>query len=372
MRDKVPFLRGLAVLAILLGHVALYAQDPLQPVRGEVLTSTGVDRWIYWLLGTPTQVGDFAVPAFYVMAGLLCVPSMRSDARGRYLGRQAVGLLTPLLLWSFVAVGVTYAVGSIPSMPVFLRSRLALGQVEWGYALPLALLQFYLVTPLILRTCERRPGLVLGVAFAVQAAAIGLRLSGSLTGSLADIPTLGASAGQYAIWRWCGFFVAGLVLGLHPEPARRWLLSRRRILWIVTGAGLGLALLEAEYLPELTRDSGWISLQVRPGSTLYAFGGLALYFGAPRPEGPWVRRIARIGGVAFALLLLHPIVFRVLQRVLALLGPLGGSTGLELLRLHPLLAGLAYLLLGAVPLVWCMVRLYDSRWRSVARRVLGH
>lgn len=365
MRNKVPFLRGLAVLAILLGHVGLYAQDPLLPPRGEVVSLTGLDRWLYRLLGTPAQLSDFAVPSFYVMAGLLCVPAMRAAGRTRYLGRQAVGLLAPLALWSAVAVGVAWAAGSIPSMSTFFRSRLAMLQVEWGYYLPLALLQFYLLAPRLVGFCERRPVAALAVAFAVQALAVGLRVAGSLTGFLEHIPTLGASAGQYAVWRWCGFFVFGLVLGLHPGPAGRWLAAHRASLFAVMIGGLALALLEAESLPEITGDAGWISSQVRPGSTLYAIGWLGWYFAGERRTGVWARRVAQVGGVAFALLLLHPIVYRVLQRLLAALGP-------DTLVHHPLATALVYLLLGAVPLVWFTLTLTRSRLRPLVRRLWGH
>lgn len=361
MRERVPLLRGLATLAVLFGHAGLYAQDPLLPPLGQVVALSGVDRWVYTLLGTPTQLSDFAVPGFFVIAGLL-----GAGAQGASLRVRAAALLVPLALWSVVAVGVTALVGNIPGpLSSFLWSRLQMGQVEWGYAIPLALVQCALLAPLLAGTCARRPVAALGVAFAVQALAVALRLAGSLGGVFDTVPGIGSAAGNFVVWRWCGWFVGGLVLGAHPIAAQSWLARNRAVLWALTLGGLALALAEAELLPAWTGDAGWIASQHRPGSTLYAFGFLGLFFAAPRTPGRWVGRLEGLGRVAFALWLLHPIVYRVAHRALLFLG-------VDTVRAHPLLMAGAYAFGAAVPLVVVTLFLARRLPRPVFRRVFGH
>jgi hypothetical protein len=361
MRERVPLLRGLATLAVLVGHAGLYAQDPLLPPLGQSVALTGADRWIYSLLGTPTQLSDFAVPGFFVIAGLL-----GAGVPGPSLRARTAALLGPLLLWSVVAVTVTAGVGNIPGpLGDFLWSRLQMGQVEWGYAIPLALVQCALLAPVLVATCARRPAAALGVAFAVQALATSLRLAGSFGGVLESVPGLGSAAGNFALWRWCGYFVGGLVLGAHPHAARDWLDRHRPFLWTLTLGGLALALAEAELLPAWSGDAGWIASQHRPGSTLYALGFLGLFFAAPRTPGRWVARLEALGRVAFALWLLHPIVYRVAHRALLFLGP-------DAVRAHPLLMAAAYALGAAVPLVAVTLFLFRKLPRPLFRRVFGH
>jgi hypothetical protein len=361
MRERVPLLRGLATLAVLVGHAGLYAQDPLLPPLGQSVALTGVDRWVYSLLGTPTQLSDFAVPGFFVIAGLL-----GAGAQGASRPVRAAALLGPLLLWSVVAVAVTAGVGNIPGpLGDFLWGRLLMGQVEWGYAIPLALVQCALLAPLLADACARRPVAALGVAFGVQMLAVALRLAGSFGGVFDTLPGLGSAAGNFVVWRWCGWFVGGLVLGAHPVAARAWLAGRRPLLWGLTLLGLALALLEAEFLPTWSGDAGWIASQHRPGSTLYALGFLGLFFAAPRTPGRWVDRVEALGRVAFPLWLLHPIVYRVAHRALLFLGA-------DTVRAHPLLMAGGYVLGAAVPLVVVTLFLSHRLPRPLFRRIFGH
>jgi hypothetical protein len=64
------------------------------PPLGQVVALSGVDRWVYTLLGTPTQLSDFAVPGFFVIAGLL-----GAGAQGASLRVRAAELLVRLGLF---------------------------------------------------------------------------------------------------------------------------------------------------------------------------------------------------------------------------------------------------------------------------------
>lgn len=240
-----------------------------------------------------------------------------------------------------------------------------MGQVEWGYAIPLALVQCALLAPTLAAVCARRPVAALGVAFAVQALATALRLAGSFGGVLETVPGLGSAAGNFALWRWCGWFVGGLVLGAHPHAARDWLDRHRPLLWTLTLGGLAVALAEAELLPAWSGDAGWIASQHRPGSTLYALGFLGLFFAAPRARGRWVARLEALGRVAFAIWLLHPIAYRVEHRALLFLGA-------DVVRTHPVLMAGAYAFGAAVPLVDVSLFLFRRLPRTLFRRVFGH
>ena len=367
MRRKVQLLRGLAILAVLVGHAALWAIEPLAPARGVPLALEPWPLWQYHFLGAAAELSYFAVPAFFFGAGLFASyaihePGLHENAA--FLGARVKGLLRPLLFWSVVSFGVTWALG-IPSMSAYLLNRLALGQIEWGYFFPLAVLQMYLLAPLLVDQARRRPVRLLVVAFAVQGLALAARMAGSVWGFLETVPTLGAGAGNYALWRWLAYIACGVVAGLHSTAIERFLSPRRHRLAGLALVSAGLMLAEGRLLAEGLDEPGWIASQIRPGAVLYALSCLALFFSVTISPTPATRFIESAGGVSFGLLLLHPVCFRVLHHVLVLRAP-------ELVRAQPVAAASIYLLVGGVPCVWMMTRLFQSRHRAFAATVFGH
>jgi fucose 4-O-acetylase-like acetyltransferase len=196
MRRKIPLLRGLAILAVLIGHAALWGIEPLNPPAGSPLSVDPWTRLQFELLAAVVELSYFSVPAFFFGAGLFATfavqkPGLRANAA--FLRARTKGLLVPLGIWSVVAFGVAWVLG-IPSMSAYARNRLALGQVEWGYFFPLAMLQMYLLTPWMVDQARRAPRRLLVLGLGVQVLVVAARGLGSLAGVL-DVATLGAGRG---------------------------------------------------------------------------------------------------------------------------------------------------------------------------------
>lgn len=366
MRRKIPLLRGLAILAVLIGHAALWGIEPLNPPIGSPLSVDPWTRLQFELLAAVVELSYFSVPAFFFGAGLFATfavqkPGLRENAA--FLVARTKGLLVPLAIWSVVAFGVAWVLG-IPSMSAYALNRLALGQVEWGYFFPLAMLQMYLLTPWLVDQARRAPRRLLALGLAVQLLAVAARGLGSMAGVL-DVPTLGAGPGNYAIWRWSAYITAGVVAGLHASALERWLKARRRQLLALLAVSTVLMVVEGHVLAAGTLDVGWFASQTRPAVLLFAFAALAAFFAVDFPARPAVRFIEGVGALSFGLFLVHPIGYRILHELFA---HFAGT----LAETQPLALAPVYLVLGAGPCYWVLSRLFRSRHRAKAALIFGH
>lgn len=367
MRRKIPLLRGLAILWVLIGHSALWGIEPLSPPPG---VPFALDAWRmaqYELLAALAELSYFSVPAFFFGAGLFATmavqkPGLRENAA--FLRARAKGMLIPLGIWSAVAFVVAVLLG-IPSLSAYLHNRLALGQIEWGYFFPLALLQMYLLMPLMVDQAKRHPKRLLAIGVAVQLLAVAARVVGSLTGFLSDVPTVGAGPGNYAVWRWSAYITAGVVAGLHATAIETWLKAHRRGLWVAFGLSTVLMLAEGHFLAIRTLDAGWFSSQTHPAVMLFAFSALALYFSLDIAPRPATRFIEGLGNISFGLFLVHPIWFRVMHALLLHFAP-------AVTQAQPMLLAVVYFVVGAGPCYWVLSRLFKSKYKPKAVTIFGH
>lgn len=367
MRRKIPLLRGLAILAVLVGHAALWGMEPLVPPPGAPLVLSPWALWQYQILGALAELSYFAVPGFFFGAGLFATFAIQKPGLRENLGflkARTKGLLVPLVIWSFVSFGVTYALG-IPSLSRYLWNRLELGQVEWGYFFPLAMLQMYLLAPVLVDQARRRPVRLLVFAFVIQGLAVAARMAGSLGGFLESVPTLGAGPGNYAIWRWLAYIACGVVASLHATAIEGWLKAHRRGLLVGAVVAAGLMLAEGRLLAEGLHDPSWIPSQTRPGAMLFAFTSLAFFFSLDIVTSPTTRWLESVGNISFGLFLVHAIWFRVLHHVFV-------THASAFARAQPLALAPVYLIVGGAPCIWVLSRLFRSKHRALAATVFGH
>jgi len=177
MKRQILLLRGLAILAVVAHHAAAWGFVAMFWWTHRYTTTSvpdygGMGSPAYWLLMVPNQAALFSVPAFLFISGLSAAYSVGTGPlRGdwRIVRARLGAIIGPYLVWSLVMFAIDAALG-VRLSPAEYLGRLLIGRaVDAYYFVPL-LVQFYLVSPLVVRGVRSRPWAVLGVAAALQAA----------------------------------------------------------------------------------------------------------------------------------------------------------------------------------------------------------
>lgn len=138
--DRTDFIKGLAIIAVVLLHILPY---PKGIYHGE---------WQLFFVGID-QLARFCVPAFLFLSGYGLAYKYQ-DKSINYLEfiKSRLGKLLPLyLIWSFASIIIVRSVPNwvFDNQPVSLLVQLALGQADYQLYFVIVLFQFYLLFPLI-------------------------------------------------------------------------------------------------------------------------------------------------------------------------------------------------------------------------------
>ncbi len=219
--QQTNFIKGLAILAVVLLHILAY---PRGIYHGE---------WQLFFVGLD-QLARFCVPAFIMLSGYgLAFKAQKDGGTGPYLNflKTRLGKLLPLyLLWSFSSILIVKSIPawSFGNQPTSLVVQLLLGQADYQlYFLPV-IFQLYAIFPLIWHY-RQKIGLVLLLALLVQ---VGLYLFYNLQISHSD-------RYEYVFApSWIGYFVLGVYLKLASLPK----LLLRLAPWLSLGLFIFLSL----------------------------------------------------------------------------------------------------------------------------------
>jgi peptidoglycan/LPS O-acetylase OafA/YrhL len=370
VRRKVPLLRALAILAVVIGHAALRAMGPLEPADGAHAAHEGAVALQYGLLFVLAQLSFFAVPAFFFVTGLFCTFAIQKPglaANAGFLRGRLKALLVPLAVWSVVAFTADLVLG-IPALPAYFSAHARAGEMEWGYYFLLAMVQVYLVAPFVVDLARRRwRGLLVG-SVALHLVVLGVRLAAGLDaglGAVADVPALGSWRGDWAVWRWQLYLVLGVLAGLHGSKVEAWLRAHRRPLYAAAGVSAVAVVGEAFAFSTGLAQMDWFHSQLRPLVPLYACAVIAAYFATDIQATARTAALEKVGNLSFGLFVVHPIAYKVLARVVDRLAP---GLGLE----WPVVVALVCLVFGALVPYLVIAALSRSRFRGQAALLLGH
>jgi len=363
MKRQILLLRGLAILAVVAHHAAAWGFVAMfwwthRYTTTSVPDYSGMGSPAYWLLMVPNQAALFSVPAFLFISGLSAAYSVGTGPlRGdwRIVRARLGAIIGPYLVWSLVMFAIDAALG-VRLSPAEYLGRLLIGRaVDAYYFVPL-LVQFYLVSPLVVRGVRSRPWAVLGVAAALQAACTLLPYLGfsTVTAAGTRVPLV---VPAWLLVQWPVYYVLGTIVGAHPRQASR-VLNRLRAPLIALTATLGvLTLLESEVLWRLTADWDWAHGNQRLSSGLYALAFVLLATTWRIRPTSLTRAVGRAGALSYGIYLMHPKALELSARAVYHLAP-----GL-LSRQVPFV-----MLLFAVPLAGCWLAM-TLMARSPARRV---
>jgi peptidoglycan/LPS O-acetylase OafA/YrhL len=368
MKRKIPLLRGLAILAVIMCHAAARAVDDLMPARGSALALHGWTLVQYRALTAAMQLSYFAVPAFFFIAGVFAAYATRGTslaANWPFLKRRLSSLLLPLAFWSVVVVLVDAVLG-VQNWAAYCYDALKAGGTGWGYFFVLALAQFYLLTPWFVHVSAAHPRRVLLAIVTVHLVVVCLRVVGGLAPDsfFAAIPGIGSWQGNEVPWRWLLYFGLGVLASPRSGVVEEWLKKHRRA--VGTGAFFFtvLALLEGALLADTYRNVEWILSQHRFAVSLAVVFALAYFFSLDINPTTLSRWIERAGAQSFGIFLTHSILHKGVYRILLHFSP-------TLCRLQPLVVTAICFVFGlSVP--WLTIEAMSrSRYRATAVHIFG-
>ena len=364
MRRQLLLLRGLAILAVVANHatawgfIAMFWWTHRYAPGSVVPDYSAMGGAAYWLLMALNQAALFSVPAFLFISGMSAAYGVGSgslESDWRVMRARLGALIGPYLLWSLVVFGIDATLGVVLT-PVEYALRLLEGRATDAYYFVPLLVQFYVLSPLIVRGVRARPRLLLGLAAAIQV------LTSALPYILTalDLPLETRQALQLpaaSFVQWSLYYVLGVLLGTHSRRMVRSLSRYRSTLLACSVALAFLMLVESQVLWQWSADWDWAHGPGRIPATLFSLAFLLYAMTWPVPTSNLARTIERGGTLSYGIYLIHPKALEIGARAIYHLAP-----GL-LARQVPLA-----LLLFAMTLTGCWLVMALVA-RSPARRV---
>jgi membrane-bound acyltransferase YfiQ involved in biofilm formation len=214
------------------------------------------------------------------------------------------GLFWPYLIWSLVIYAGQIATGKGYSVTEFGR-RLILGQVALPYYFIPLLVQFYLLTPLVIRCAKKRGALLLTVSAAIQLTTMGLFYMRIYNAPLAGPLEALIDVGPMLFVRWTVFFALGSVVWYNQKafksrlaPFKWWLLGASVVLGLLTIVESEIAVRYVDTLPEARH-------MTKLSSTLFSLAVILFFITLDRVRFPLAGWIEKIGARSYGIYLVH-------------------------------------------------------------------
>lgn len=313
-------LRGLAVIAVVLGHAIYWVdlgQMQLAGASGAGWASTHpLQSPTYHLLKMIYVLTLFDVPAFLFASGLFIAYANigGKDIHLSNIGKWIKPLIPPFVIWVTAHTLISWfpillfpqegAAGLLPRL---------LGALNLAYYIPLVV-QFYLLAPWISRLAQKHWQCLLFGAAVIQ-----------VTSSIIwYLPRLGIPVGNtienfsrvsvFFFWAWAIYFPLGVVWGTYLNKIKPWLDRNRKSVIILAVIAAVLAIIEMETLgrfPDLL-DPSQFSLT----TIFYSVSFIAFFFSVSERELSCKHQLGDIGLKSLGIYLAHPLVFLTVYRVI--------------------------------------------------------
>lgn len=253
MTKRLLPLNGLAALMVVLNHSASYGLNALffWTDRYRRVSVPNFDQYgslTYYILFFIHELAEFAIPAFLFISGFFIAFAARNDEgelKWDFVISRIKKLILPFLLWSIVIAVL------LRRFPPTFRQFMTI-----YYYVPL-IIQYYLLSPILVPLARRYPQVLLISAAIVQLGLESLRLLALLGVNFPGMQLLIELTPIYFFPGRIFYFSIGLVAGLHLEGFSKWLIGAKWVLLTLAGVLLLLSMAEYEYLAELL-DRKWL------------------------------------------------------------------------------------------------------------------
>jgi hypothetical protein len=290
MTRRLLLLNGFAAIMVVLNHAASYGLSAMfqwsQQRAGLAPSYDQIGSLPYYILFMIHELAEFAIPSFLFVSGFFVTFTLkgsRSELTWDTLIPRIKKLILPFLFWSAVVAAL------LQRIPPRIEQILIM-----YYYIPL-IIQYFLLSPLLVRIARKQWKLLLIVTAVIQLGIAGLRAFQVLE---IDWPGLDLLIRLTPIWFFPGrifYFSIGVVAGLHLQPFTSWLSRAKWYLLFATVGFLGLGLLEYHWLTQLS-GKPWIVPQFSGISrALFAVSFVLTFLAFNNISYPLSNRISGLG-----------------------------------------------------------------------------
>jgi fucose 4-O-acetylase-like acetyltransferase len=364
MSRKLLSLSGLSILAVVLNHSAgkgfialFWWAHRYRPVQ-----SPNFD-----LIGSPTYYGLtllqhitlFSVPAFLFISGYFVAYAAKGKCLGvswGFVRQRITNLVWPYLIWSMVIfIGNALLNNEILSVFEYIK-RVVFGEASDAYWFIPVLIQFYLLSPWIVKIAKKSPKLVLGLAATFQLIVV----------SLFYLRVFGINFALFVTQNYWLFIVSalyfplGIVFGLKQELYIRQLFRFRWLLIVAAILCVLLSIIECEWIYQLSTSYNLSRSPLKITSVLFTTAFIISFVSSKSLNSKMWSNIIYFGSFTYGIYLIHKEFQTLLSRIIYHFMP-------HLLA-NQLLFSLFLFLLG----VGIPILLMEIARRSPARRVYSY
>ena len=310
MTKKLLYLNGVAIVCVILFHAAGWGFTAMiswahryLPVASPDYSQVGSP--VYYGLRLVEQLVVFSIPAFLFVSGFFVAFSTgkRPTLAWKTVLTRIKLLAIPYLLWSAAILAVNLTQGRSYTLGDLL-SALFIGSTYPSYYFVPLLIQFYLISPLLVPLARNHWKLLLIVTGILQLGIHALVYPAVLGWSN---PMAESAARIFPKWFFVVrlfWFSAGIVFGFHLSELKE-VITRRRLLWVITTLALFvLGVFEWEYLGRLS-GKPWLEMRETIVDALYAASFILMMISLPEARLPFSKAFNDLGAKSFGIYLIH-------------------------------------------------------------------
>jgi len=331
MIKRLLLLNGVAIIAVIAFHAAGW---------GFVAMNFWTDRYLdvsvpnfdqagsaqYYFLRIIEQFAVFAIPAFLFVSGYFI-----SFAAGRtkktvswaIVWSRIRGLLIPYLIWSMLLIIVAALQGRSQSPLGYIRIFFTGGANPAYYYVPL-LIQFYLLSPLIVPPARRNWKLLLVITGLIQLSVQVLYYPTLLGWEATALDPIVDTIPKWFFPTRIFWFSLGVVVGFHIKTLTQLLLRYKRILLGTTIVLFIAGITEWELILRTT-DQEWLDHRETIVDSLYSIAAIFSFLAYYSSPIPLSKRINELGVRSFGIYLVHSpameytgrIIYHIVPKLLA-------------------------------------------------------
>jgi peptidoglycan/LPS O-acetylase OafA/YrhL len=299
-------LNGLAILGVVLYHSSIWAFVVISwtPER-----FARMGRLTYYSLRTLEQAIVYTIPTFLFISGYFiafAIGHIESNKQWRLIYARLKGLVIPFLIWSVLILVLDMLLGHTYSVKDFLLTIIT-GQADPPYYYVLLLVQFLILSPILVSLARTRYKLLLIVTALIQLIIITSRYDTLLELNIPALQPFRLINRQNLFLSRIFFVTFGIVYGLHFSRSiqfRKQLVRFRWGLLVSLVVFLILGIVEWEIIQGF---SGEISIgqaeTVIDG--FYALAFILCYLAFEEFIPPFSKQFALLGAMSYGIYLTH-------------------------------------------------------------------
>lgn len=329
MVRKLLLLNGISIIGVILFHSAGWGFVAMFSWAHRYLpvTSPNYDQLgslSYYGLRSVEQLVVFVIPAFLFVSGFFVAFATgrnKSTIGWGTVRARIVKILIPYLIWSLVLIGVLYFLEGIAYSPGGYFEMLLLGKTNPAYYYVPLLIQFYLLSPIIVYLAKRN-WLPLIIITGIIQLIVQLMNYPAILGL--ENPALQTFASLIPKWFFLSrlfWFTLGVVASLHVKELKTWL-ARYKWHFLITAIVLiPVGILEWELYMRLSGQL-WADHRETLLDTIYTLVIIFAFLAFDEVSSiPLSKQINTLGGMSFGIYLVHSPIMEYTARAVYHLAP---------------------------------------------------